>query len=116
MAFISKEQVQAKQQKLKAVNKRYGVTARFSGSNSSSLTLTITKGKLKFPNTTGGSVSEYWLDNNKYEPDTVAYLKEVFKIIKEDWWDESDVMTDYFNTAFYYKVHVGKWNKPYVQQ
>lgn len=114
MAYISKEQVQAKQQKLKAVNKRYGVTARFSGSNSSSLTLTITKGKLKFPNTGGQNVFEFWLDD-EYEPDTAAYLKEVFSIIKEGWWDKSDVMTDYFNTAFYYHVHVGKWNKPYVQ-
>jgi hypothetical protein len=26
----------------------------------------------------------------------------------------SDAMTDYFDTAYYYYINVGKWNKPYV--
>jgi hypothetical protein len=31
-----------------------------------------------------------------------------------DWFDESDSMTDYFHTAFYTDINVGRWNKPYV--
>ena len=29
------------------------------------------------------------------------------------WYDNSDAMTDYFDTAYYTHVSVGKWNKPY---
>lgn len=31
-----------------------------------------------------------------------------------DWYDKSDIMTDYFNTAYYYHINVGKWDKPYI--
>ena len=30
-----------------------------------------------------------------------------------EWYDESDAMTDYFNTAFYFNIEVGNYNKPY---
>jgi dipeptide/tripeptide permease len=30
-----------------------------------------------------------------------------------DWYDKSDAQVDYFNTAYYYDVNVGSWNKPY---
>ena len=33
-----------------------------------------------------------------------------------EWYDESDAMTDYFNTAFYFNLEVGSWNKPYEYQ
>lgn len=28
--------------------------------------------------------------------------------------DNSDAMTDYFDTAYYTHINVGKWNKPYT--
>ena len=30
-----------------------------------------------------------------------------------EWYDRSDAMTDYFDTAFYYNISVGDWRKPY---
>ena len=33
-----------------------------------------------------------------------------------EWYDESDAMVDYFNTAFYFNLEVGSWNKPYENQ
>jgi len=30
------------------------------------------------------------------------------------WFDDSDSMTDYFYTAFYYNTEIGKWNKKYI--
>ena len=30
------------------------------------------------------------------------------------YYDNSDAMIDYFDTAFYVHINVGKWNKPYV--
>ncbi|PHS22098.1 MAG: hypothetical protein COA84_13025 [Robiginitomaculum sp.] len=32
------------------------------------------------------------------------------------WYDKSDSQTDYFDTAFYYHVNIGKFDKPYIQQ
>jgi hypothetical protein len=29
-----------------------------------------------------------------------------------DWYDESDAQTDYFNTAVYVDINVGKWRSP----
>jgi hypothetical protein len=30
-----------------------------------------------------------------------------------DWFDKSDAQVDYFHTAYYIDVNIGKWNKPY---
>ena len=30
------------------------------------------------------------------------------------WYDKSDAMVDYFDTAYYIDINIGKWNKPYV--
>jgi hypothetical protein len=31
----------------------------------------------------------------------------------EMWYDNSDAMTDYFDTAFYTDINIGKWNQNY---
>jgi len=44
-------------------------------------------------------------------------LKEIKEaLLAADYYDHSDAQTDYFNTAYYYHIHVGKWDKPYVCQ
>ena len=30
-----------------------------------------------------------------------------------EWYNNSDIMTDYFDRAYYSEINVGKWNKPY---
>lgn len=30
------------------------------------------------------------------------------------WYDNSDGMTDYFDTAYYYEIEIGRWDKPFV--
>ena len=32
-----------------------------------------------------------------------------------EYYDNSDAMTDYFDTAYYVHISVGEWNKPYVK-
>jgi hypothetical protein len=29
------------------------------------------------------------------------------------WYDNSDIMTDYFDVAYYNNINIGKWDKPY---
>jgi len=31
----------------------------------------------------------------------------------DKWFDNSDPMTDYFHTAYYVDVNIGKWNQEY---
>jgi hypothetical protein len=30
------------------------------------------------------------------------------------WYDRSDAQVDYFDTAYYYRIDIGRWNKPFV--
>ena len=60
-------------------------------------------------------INQYYLENyGEFEP----LFTEIMDIIKNGsdrkWFDESDAMTDYFHTAFYIHLNVGKWNKPYI--
>ena len=44
-------------------------------------------------------------------------IREIVTIIKtapeKKYYDNSDPMTDYFDTAFYFHVEIGKWDRPY---
>jgi len=40
-------------------------------------------------------------------------LKKVVDIVFSFNYDDSDSMIDYFNTRFYFFLHIGKWNKPF---
>lgn len=134
MAYITKEQVKAKNKALKVVNKKYGIKARFSGSNSSTLMLKITEGAIDFvanwidccvtqprfnaENATQIAKQQY-LQVNHYYLDrafsgvALEYLQEAYKIMLDGHYDESDVMTDYFHCSWYNSIHIGAWNKPY---
>ena len=54
-----------------------------------------------------------------FEDHQVRFLEAVIKVIKfgteRQWYDRSDAMTDYFDTAFYLDVEMGRWGKPYVK-
>ena len=140
MAYITKEQVQEKNKKLKELNKKYGVRGIFSGSNSSSLALTVHEGSLDFvkwyvdslvkvkdwhinpqsleqitedvEKTGNFSVSEYNLPDYLASP-CLDYLQNALEIMLEGYHNNSDVMSDYFDCAWYMTIQVGKWNKPY---
>lgn len=64
-------------------------------------------------------INEYHLH---FYPGHEKFLQRVIDIIKlapakaeggREWFDKSDAMTDYFHTAFYIHLGIGKWNKPY---
>ena len=65
-------------------------------------------------------LNHYWA-MDFYGEKNGALIKKVEKIIKtapvkaggREWYDKSDAMTDYFDTAYYMNIHVGKWDKPY---
>ncbi len=49
-----------------------------------------------------------------YNPKYTDLFKQIISIMKgTEWFDNSDPQIDYFSTAYYLKLSVGKWNKPY---
>lgn len=59
-------------------------------------------------------INPYWYHEH-YTGESLAFLSEIIPAMKAaDWYDNSDISTDYFNTAYYYDVNVGTWNKPYT--
>ena len=94
---------------------------------------TITRIRLVAPNETviefDLKESGYILDRKIFDSalakkaaENGAIIKKVEKIIKtapylecvgDLWFDKSDSMSDYFHTAYYLSIHVGKWDKPY---
>ena len=59
-------------------------------------------------------MNPYWYQDH-FDGKAKKFLTEAFAALKSaGWYDRSDAMTDYFDTAYYVDVNVGKWNKPYI--
>jgi hypothetical protein len=114
MAYVSNETKSKISAALKPIFKSYGVKATVArNSHKSTLVVNISAGDIDF----GADylqVNVYHIDKN-HVGKARFFLNEVLDAIKStgDWYDNSDAMTDYFNTAFYIDINVGRWDKPY---
>lgn len=124
---------------IKPILAKYGVKGSLSVRNHSTICLTIKSGKIDFienyiktdeekpyakhfsedqvayiRKNQSIDVNPYWFQEH-FTGKAKAFLTEAFKALKSaDWYDESDIQTDYFNIAYYVDLNIGKWNKPYV--
>jgi len=58
-------------------------------------------------------VNLFWLDDH-YTGDALQILKECSEALRAaGYYDRSDAMTDYFDTAYYMHLNIGAWDKPY---
>ena len=138
MAYISKEQIQEKRKQVNALCKLYEVSATVSGANMSGVTVTIRKGKIDFLGNHVNTVrayervkqnqiidnaefyakrghfecNPYYLDRH-FSGDALWFLEQVLAILKIGHYDNSDIMTDYFNCAYYIHICIGTYDKPY---
>lgn len=138
MAYMNQERKARIATTLKPILNKYGVKGSLSVRNHSSIVLTLKSGKIDFienfiatdkAGITGRKMAQdqvdylrknqtmdvnpYWFQEH-FTGTAKAFLTEAFRALKSaDWYDESDAMTDYFNTAYYVDLNVGKWNKPY---
>lgn len=136
MAWVQKETVTKVREALKVLNKEYGMKTSVSGTNSSSLNVRISSGKIdlignyietvgaanvmrdyeevaKYVKRTGYiQVNHYWLDT-AYTGRALEYLEKVKAIMAVDHWDKSDIQSDYFHCAYYMNIHIGAWNKSF---
>ena len=59
-------------------------------------------------------VNQYWIDEH-YTGVSLEFLKQVNEAMQAaDYYDRSDAQIDYFDTAYYYDINIGAWDKPYT--
>ena len=134
MAYMNQERKAQLAPAIKAVFAKYGVKGSISVHNHSTLVVTIKSGVLDFigeanrfnreyAERTGQRfhpVTGYYQANpyrgaDDYADTTVGqFVRELTAAMRGDlWYDNSDIMTDYFDTAYYLHINIGRWNKPY---
>ena len=139
MAYMSQQKKAQLAPAIKAVLKKYRVKGSLAVHNHSTLVLNIKSGPIDFvenylqtdadkPHARKVSpeqaaymrekqsldVNPYWYQEH-YTGEALAFLSEIIPAMKAaDWYDKSDAQVDYFDTAYYFDVNVGSWNKPYT--
>ena len=135
MAWMNQERKAQLAPGIKAVFAKYGVKGSIGVRHHSSLVVNIKSGALDFiseanrfnqayAERTGQRfypVTGYYQANpykgaDEYSDPTIGeFFKELSAAMRGDlWYDNSDIMTDYFDTAYYLDINVGRWDRPYV--
>ena len=136
MAFMNQERKATIASKVKPILAKYGMKGSLSVRNHSTIVLKLTSGPIDFIGDMNAQrqfayvnvelnkdemrkrysldINPYWFHEH-YTGDSLAFLSEIIPALKgADWYDRSDISTDYFDTAYYYDVNVGSWDKPYT--
>lgn len=118
MAYVSKELKAKLAPAIKAVLKKYDMKGTIAVRNHSSLVVNLKSGAIDFDQHATGDDWHYQV--NTYHVDrgwtgvAAEFLSELVAAMKgQEWYDRSDIMTDYFDTAYYMDVNIGKWDKKY---
>lgn len=133
MAYMNQERKAQLAPAIKAVLKKYGMKGTISVRNYMSLCVTLKEGKLDLIGQANADNREkaarrgerpyeiqgYYQVNPYYchesgNKKVASFFKELVAAMKGDmWYDRSDAMTDYFDTAYYIDINAGRWDKPY---
>ena len=114
MAYISQQDKKELAPGIKSVLNKYGMKGSIAIKHHSSLVVNLQSGPIDFDMDGYTSVNVYHIDKH-YTGRAKDFLNELVVAMKgTKWFDKSDIMTDYFHTAYYIDINVGKWNKPYV--
>ena len=119
MAYVSKELKAKLAPAIKAVLKKYDVKGTIAVRNHMTLVVNIKQGAIDFAADCSGNdfhyqVNPYHIDRG-WNGKAREFLNELIAAMKgNEWYDRSDIMTDYFNTAYYMDINIGNWEKDYV--
>jgi len=134
MAYVSKEMKAKIAVVIKQLCKQYKVKATLSVSHHSTLMLNVKQGSIDFVGNyldVSGKRAEYNNDaymralttltpnpyhyQNHFDGITKEFLSKAFDALKgADYYDRSDISSDYFDCSHYVRINVGKWDKPYL--
>jgi hypothetical protein len=116
--------------KAKPILQKYGFKGTFSARNGV-LRLKLSAGKLDIINnynetiearswsnplwqraTTDLTVSRHhWSES--FNGEALDFMNEIWPVLMNGNWDNSDSQSDYFDVGWYCYIHIGSWNKPY---
>jgi hypothetical protein len=124
MAYITAQDVKAIREELKVAFPKWKFSVR-KGSGSLSVDVTILRGTVDFSENFKDrrhcQVNQYWIDSHWTDYEAKEALKRINEIMHNapgraggrKFYDNSDAMTDYFDTAFYTHLSIGQWDKDY---
>ena len=127
MAFISQEDKKTLAPAIKAVFKKYGLKGTIAIKNHMTLCANVSAGRLDLIGAAAAvsslrssgyyQANAYRPTNEKYKDiniDIFNFYEDLKKAMRGSlWFDKSDSMTDYFHTAYFMDINIGRWNKPY---
>lgn len=136
MAYMNQDRKATIASNVKPILAKYGMKGTLSVRNHSTIVLKLTSGKIDFigdlqPQRQFGyvdyqlnkdemrkryelDINPYWYQEH-YTGESLAFLSELIPAMKSaGWFDKSDAQIDYFNTAYYFDINVGTWQKPYI--
>ena len=136
MAYMNQEKKAIISAKIKPILNKYKVKATLSVVNHSTISLNVKSSAFdlvgiynkylkeqtafKYPNETYTNreyfkLTHGWVDDY-YGGVELAFFKEAFAALQSaGYYNNSDAQTDYFDTAYYFYINVGQWDKPYQQ-
>jgi hypothetical protein len=120
MAYISATDVAAIRAELKAAFPKWKFGVRKSAGGLS-VSVTIQRGTCAFEGKQHAQVNQYWISTHWTDAEDAAALTKINEIMHnapgraggKKFYDNSDAMTDYFDTAFYTHLDIGSWDKAY---
>jgi hypothetical protein len=133
MAYMNQEKKAKIAALIKPLLKQYGLKGSLSVHNYSSINLNIKAGNIDFignanevaanraygerveerHNRNYMQVNVYWVADHFSGVAKEFLLKAVEALKGAGYYNNSDAMIDYFDTAYYYHINVGQWDKPY---
>lgn len=132
MAYFDQTRKAAMAPGIKAICKKYKISASLAVRNHSTVCLNIKQGAIDFisncnqttakrpggfrngsPATTNMQVNPYHYQDN-FDGRALKFLDEVFAVLNSGNHDRSDIQSDYFDVGWYVDVNIGQWNKPYM--
>lgn len=112
MAYISQETKKKLAPAIKSVLKEYGVKGTIAVYNNSVLVVNIKQGSVDFGRDNVQVHHSY--GSQQYQGKSREFITKIFAAMQgEEWYDNSDSMTDYFDTAYYMRLNVGDYDTPY---
>ena len=112
MAYIGQKEKAVIAANLKPILKQYGMRGTLKINHHTSITLTLQSGAIDF-GTVYSDVNVYWIHDH-YEGVAKEFLQAAYAaMLTAGWYDRSDAQVDYFDTAYYVSIRIGRWDRNY---
>ena len=133
MAYMNQEKKATISAQVKPIFKKYGIKGSLAVRHHSTIVVNIRSGALDFIGNANAvqeqrrdtgrdhriitdkylQVNPYWYQEH-FTGRVKEFFTELMQAVKSaEWYNNSDAMIDYFDTAYYFSINVGSWNKPY---